>query len=77
LNSVSPIAFPNVSVAMARYKPFRRTDAPPTSALTGTVATAASGTASQKGHPHTATATPVVKAPMPTNVNGINEMSPA
>ncbi len=77
LNSVSPSALPNVNVAIARYRPLSRTDAAPTSTLIGTVAIAASGTASQNGHPQTVTATPVVKAPMPTNVNGISEIIPA
>jgi hypothetical protein len=77
LNIVSPIALPNVSVAIARYRPLRRTDAAPTRTLMGTVASAANGTASQNGQPQIATATPVVKAPMPTNVNGMREINPA
>jgi hypothetical protein len=77
LKNVSPKALLKVNVAIARYKPLRRTDEIPTRIETGTVARVASGTASQKGQPHDATARALTTAPIPAKEYGISEISPA
>src|SRR5688500_1256452 len=76
LKNVSPRALLNVSVAIARYRPFSRTEATPTRIDTGTVASVASGTASQNGHPHDATARATTTAPIPAKEYGISEINP-
>src|SRR2546423_15068067 len=74
---VSPSMAPMVSVAMARYRPFRRTEMAPTRIETGSVASAASGMQSQNGHPQDAMAMAVTTAPIPANEYGISELRPA
>src|SRR5436309_15409432 len=76
MKNVSPSIDVIVSVAIARYRPRSRTAMAPAISEIGTVAAAASGMASQNGHPHDCMAMPVVMAPMPANVYGISEISP-
>ena len=68
VKNVSPSREAMASVAMARYRPRRRTEIAPASTATGTVHTAANGMASQNGHPHDAMATAVIMDPIPAKL---------
>src|SRR5439155_14305007 len=77
VKNVSPSMDAIVIVAMARYRPFRRTAMAPATMETGTVVRAAAGIDSQNGHPHDCMTMPVITAPMPAKEYGISEITPA
>src|SRR5438270_8375578 len=77
LKNVSPSMAAMVSVAIARYRPFSRTEIAPTRMEMGSVASAASGMQSQNGQPHDDMAMAVTTVPTPANEYGMSEMRPA